>query len=136
MAFHLCALFCFILAITFMKAQNLDQLRDSVTHEEQRAYIKISVLLDTSPRVCAAQLQTALPNSHLTERSVYNWYKDFKDGKKTDTSDQPRSGRPRTTTDEDNKEKIRQLILDSEGMRTEDLVYETQLSKTSVEGLE
>jgi len=34
-----------------MKAQNLDQLRDSVTLEEQRAFIKINVLLDTSSRV-------------------------------------------------------------------------------------
>jgi hypothetical protein len=38
-----------------------DQLRDSVTHEEQRTFIKINVLLDTSPRVVAAQLETALP---------------------------------------------------------------------------
>jgi hypothetical protein len=34
-------------------------------------------------------------------------------------------------TDEEQKEKIRQLILDSEGMRTEDLEYETGMSHSS-----
>jgi len=35
-------------------------------------------------------------------------------------------------TDEEQKEKIRQLILDSEGMRTEDLEYETGMSHSSL----
>lgn len=35
-------------------------------------------------------------------------------------------------TTEDNKEMVRQLILESEGMRTEDLLYETGFSETSL----
>ena len=132
MELHLIAFFYLVLVTFHIKAQNLDQLRDSVTLEEQRAFIKINVLLDTPPRVVLAQLQTALPNTGLLQSSVYNWYGDFKDGKRTDITDQPRPGRTRTATDDENKEIIRQLILESEGMRTEDLVHETQFSKSSL----
>ena len=126
MAFRLIPLICAALAI------NLDQLRQSVTSEDQRAFIKINVLLDTVPRVVAAQLETALPDGHMKERTVYTWYGDFKQGKRTDVSDLPKPGRTREVTTEDNKEKVKQLILESEGMRTEDLLYETEFSESSL----
>jgi len=68
----------------------------------------------------------------MTERSVYNWYNDFKDGKRTDVGDLSRSGRPRTSTTQDNKELVKDLILESDGMRTQDLLYETQIPETSL----
>jgi transposase len=89
-------------------------------------------LLETPPRVVAAQLQTAVPATYLNEKSVYNWYNDFKDGKRTDITDLPRSGRPRETTTEENKEMVRQLILESDGMRTEDLLHETGIPNSSL----
>ena len=46
MALHLIAFIYLVLVTFYMKAQNLDQLRDSVTLEEQRTFIKINVLLD------------------------------------------------------------------------------------------
>ena len=123
-----------LLAITLknVSAPNFDKLRDSVTTEEQRAFIKVNVLLETPPRVVAAQLQTAVPATYLNEKSVYNWYNDFKDGKRTDITDLPRSGRPRETTTEENKEMVRQLILESDGMRTEDLLHETGIPNSSL----
>jgi hypothetical protein len=117
------------LAILRTIGQNLDQLRASVTLEDQRSFIKISVLLDRPPRAVAQQLADAVPETHLRQSSVYNWYNDFKQGRRTDVSDLPKPGRQRTMTTDDNKEKVRQLILESEGMRTEDLIYETSLSK-------
>ena len=96
-----------ILALKNVNAPNFDQLRDSVTTGEQRAFIKLSVLLESAPSVVAAKLATIVPQSHLSESSVYNWYNDFKDGIRTDTADLPRSGRPRETTTEDNKETAR-----------------------------
>ena len=72
------------------------------------------------------------PETHLSERTVYKWFSDFKEGKRTDIEDEPRSGRTRTATDEDNKEMVKQLIMESEGMRTQDLLYETDLSESSL----
>ena len=111
---------------------NLDKLRDSVSRKEQRAFIKICVLLNISPRVAASQPATALPQTYLKEKSVYNWYNDFKGGNRKDISDLPRSGRPRETTTQDMKEQVKQLILESDGMRTDDLLYETGIPKTSL----
>jgi hypothetical protein len=52
-----------VLAHKSAEAPIFDQLRDSVTHEEQRTFIKINVLLDTSHRVVAAQLETGTANA-------------------------------------------------------------------------
>jgi hypothetical protein len=60
-----------VLALNFSKCQILDQLRDSLTHDEQRAFIKVNVLLDTSPLVVLAQLQTASPQGHLSRTQIY-----------------------------------------------------------------
>ena len=87
-----------VLAIKNVNAPNFDQLRGSVTTEEQRAFIKLSVLLESAPKLVAAQLATAVPQSHLSERVVHNWYNYYKDERRTDTRDLPRSGRPRETT--------------------------------------
>lgn len=135
MAFRLILIIYGILAIKIVQAQNLDQLRESITSEDQRSFIKVNVLLDTAPRVVAAQLETAIPEGHMKERTVYTWYRDFKDGRRFDVSDIPKPGRPREVTTEENKEMIKQLILESEGMRTEDLLYETGMSQSSLSRL-
>jgi hypothetical protein len=90
------------------------------------------VLLETPPHVVACQLATAVLETHLAERTVRLWYHDFKEGIRTDVSGLPRSGRPRETTNQDNIESVKQLILDSDGMRTEGLIYETRIPETSL----
>ena len=124
-----------VLALINADPSKIDQLRQSVTPEDQRSFIKVNVLLGTAPRVVAAQLETAAPDSHIGERQVYRWYNDFKEGTRTDVSDQPKPGRPRTVTNEENKEMIRQLILESDGMKTEDLIYETGMSHSTLHRL-
>ena len=86
--------------------------------------------MNTPPRVVASQLATALPQT-FNEKSVYNWY-DFKGGNRIDICDLPRSGKPRETMTQDMKEQVKQLILESDGMRTNDLLYETGIPKTSL----
>ena len=126
-------LFLVLLAHINISGQNFDELRSSVTSIDQRGFIKISVLLESAPRVVAAQLATAVPDGHLVERQVYNWYNDFKDGKRTDIEEMPRSGRPRETTDEANKEWVKELILESDGMRFSDFMYQTGIPRTSLQ---
>lgn len=131
-ALQLIVLIIAVLALKSVESQIFDQLRESVTAKDQRSFIKLNVLLGTAPRVVAAQLATAAPQCHLSERQVYTWYNDFKDGKRTDIENLPGPGRPRDVVTEENKEMVRQLILESEGMSTEDLLYETQMSHTSL----
>ena len=129
---HLIYLIILGVALKNVTGQNLDKLRESISYEDQRTFIKVSVLLDTPPTVVAAQLATIVPQTYLSQATVYRWYNDFKHGRRIDISDQPRSGRPRETTTEENKEMIRQLILESDGMRTEDLIHETGLSQIAL----
>ena len=129
---HLILLILVVLALKTVEDPILDKLKESVTSEDQRSFIKINVLLNTSPRVVSAQIQTAVPQGHLGERQVYNWYNDFKQGKRTDVANLPLPGRPREVTTEENKEMVRQLILESEGMRTDDLLWETGFKETSL----
>jgi len=121
-----------LLALKIKSDPTFDELRDSVTIEQQRSFIKINVLLNTPQSVVLAQLRTALPDSHLSKTRVHFWYREFKDGKRTDVDDIPKPGRPREVTNEENKEAVKELIMESEGMRTQDLLYETQLSESSL----
>jgi hypothetical protein len=118
---HLIVSILFVLALKSVSTPILDKLRQSVTLEDQRSFIKVNLLLES-----------AVPDGHLSERQVYQWYGDFKQGIRTDVSDLPRPGRLREATTEENKEMIRQLILESDVMCTEDLLYETKLSHTSL----
>jgi hypothetical protein len=128
------AVYVILLALTLknVEAPNFDQLRESVTPEDHKSFIKINVLLETHPRVVPCQLATAVPETHLAERTVRLWYHDFKEGIRTDVSDLPFSERLRETTSQENMENVKQLILDSDGMRTEDLIYETEIPETSL----
>lgn len=90
------------------------------------------MLLETPPRVVACQLATVVSETCLADRTVRQWYHDFKEGKRTDASDLPRSGRPQETTTQENMEEVKQLILDNDGMRTEDLIHETGIPETSL----
>ena len=57
-----------VLTLINANPSKIDQLRQSVTPEDQRSFIKVNVLLGTAPRVVAAQLETAAPDSHIGER--------------------------------------------------------------------
>ena len=80
----------------------------------------------------ANDLALILPDTHMSQARVYVWYNDFRDGRRTDIEDLPKTGRPRETTHEANKEWVKNLILESEGMRTSDLLYETDIPETSL----
>ena len=123
---------CTILAIKFVKPQNFDELQRSVTNSEQRTYIKLCVAMERQASVVVKDLTLALPRSHMSRTQIYNWYMDFKDGSRTDIEDRPRAGRPRETTDDENKELVKELIIESEGMTTQYLMYETDIPETSL----
>ena len=63
-------------ATILVEAPKIDELRASVTSEEQKAYIKVNVILETSPEVVSCNLTIALPETHLSEATVYRWYGD------------------------------------------------------------
>jgi transposase len=125
----------FFIYIKNVKAQNFYKLRGSVTNKEQRALIKLNVLLERTPMAVANDLALILPDTHMSKTQVYTWYDDFKQEKRIELEDLPRPGRPRETTDEAHKKWVKELILESEGMTTQDLIYETDIPETSLRRL-
>jgi len=113
----------FLFTLKNVKAQNFDKLRGSVTNKELRTFIKLNVLLERTPMAVANDLALILPDTHMSKTQVYTWY------------DLPRPGRPRETTDEAHKEWVKELILESEVMTTQDLIYETDIPETSLRRL-
>jgi hypothetical protein len=121
-----------LVALKIVEGPNFGQLRNSVTKQEQRAFIKLNVLLETPTMEVVNKLAQILPDSHMAQASVYRWYNDFKDGIRTDIEDLPGPGRRRESTDQAHKEWVKELILESEGMKFSDLQYETNIPETSL----
>jgi len=65
---------------------------------------------------------------------VYKWYKDFSDGRET-VEDEPRSGRPSTSTNEEYNTKINDLILSNHRLNIRDIVDITGILFGSIQSI-
>ena len=81
-------------------------------NSEQRVCLKFCVLNEISCAESLRMLQKAYGESVLSKTQVYEWYKAFKDGRET-VEDAPRSGRPSTSTNDDNVEKVKEIVLEN-----------------------
>ena len=48
--------------------------------------------------------------SAISKKRVYEWYKRFQDGRE-DVEDDERAGRPRTSTTDENAEKVKEMVI-------------------------
>ena len=55
-------------------------------------------------------LQKAFDDETMSPKNVYKWYRDFKEGREH-VDDLQRSGRPQTSIDDQNINKIKELVL-------------------------
>lgn len=77
---------------------------------EQRSAIKFCLRNEFSAAETLRMLQKAFGDSTMSQKNVYKWYKDFKEGRKR-VDDLERSGRPSTSTDEQHVNEIKELVL-------------------------
>lgn len=111
---------------------NEDELRASVSVEEQRAYIKISVLLGKTAIQIHGELVTALGQRSYSLRRVRELAKEFQSLSRLSCEDMPRSGRPHTSDTEINRERLSGLMSQNRAWRIDDLVEELDISHGSV----
>ena len=77
---------------------------------EQRSAIKFCLRNEISVSETFRMLQKAFGDLTMSQKNVYKWYKDFKEGRER-VDDLERPGRPSTSIDEQHVNQIKELVL-------------------------
>ena len=99
---------------------------------EQRSAIKFCLRNEISAAETFRMLQRAFGESTMSQKNVYKWYKDFKEGRER-TDDLERPGRLSTSIDEQHVKKIKELVLENRRLTIRDLVDMVGISFGSVQ---
>lgn len=95
---------------------------------EQRICIKFCLKNEISCADALKMLKKCFGDETLSERNVYKWYKLFKEGREA-VEDEPRSGRPSTSTTDEKINKIKELVLANRRLSQRALVAMVGISK-------
>jgi hypothetical protein len=87
----------------FVKFSDEDELHASVSVQEQRAFIKISVLLNRAANEIHDDLHRALGNRAYSLRNVERLTNQYRSRERTTCEDLPRSGHPLTADTPENR---------------------------------
>lgn len=77
---------------------------------EQRVCVKFCVKNGIKCSKTLEMLKVAYGDSALSQKNVYKWYKLFQEGRE-DVNDEPRSGRPSTSTTDENVGEVKKMVL-------------------------
>lgn len=88
---------------------------------EIRAVIKYQFLKGLKPQDIIDDFQKTLGASSPSDRTVYNWYNEFKRGR-TSTNDEHRSGRPKEVTTPEMIEKVHDIVLNDRKVKVREIV--------------
>ena len=75
-------------------------------------------------------LQKAFGDLTMSQKNVYKWYKDFKEGRER-VDDLKRPGRPSTSTEEQNVNQIKESVHKNRRLTIKDLSDTTSISRGS-----
>ncbi|XP_065650406.1 protein GVQW3-like [Hydra vulgaris] len=101
---------------------------------EQRSAIQFCLRNDISAAETYRMLQKAFGEETMSQKNVYKWYKDFKEGRER-VDDLERFGRPSTSIDDRHMNKIKELVLANRRLTIRDLVDMVGISFGSVQAI-
>ena len=100
----------------------------SVFHE-QRICVKFCVKIGKYVTETFEMLKIAFGEEAMCRTHTYEWWKRFKGGR-TSFDDDPHSGRPSTSKNDDNVAKVREVIRSNRLLTVRDVAEEVIISKT------
>lgn len=133
--------FCFALLLIFLSFINcpkIDELRATITEEDQRAFIKCHVLLGDSASVVYRLIQKFARSKALSRSTVYLIYQQFSGGDRTESGSTARRGgpgKPRTQATRINKQRLRELLLKDDELTIDEMATTLDLSHTTIQRL-
>ena len=98
---------------------------------EQRICIKFCLRNKYSAAETLGMLQKAFGDKIMSQKNIYKWFKDFKEGRES-VEDEQRPRRPSTSTDEQHVNQIKDLVLENRRLTIRDLADTVGISKGSV----
>ena len=98
--------------------------------EEQRVCVKFCFNLDKTFKETFRMLQQAYGDDCLSRTQCYDWYRRFESGR-TSIEDYPKSGRPVTSTNDDQIENVRAVIRGNRRLTVREVSEEVGISKSS-----
>lgn len=101
------------------------------TTEEQRAYVKIETARGTNARGIHSALQEACGEDALSYRTVADWAKRFREGR-TAITDDPRSGRPISSSDEIHVRQVDDLLQEDRRYTCAEIAETLGISQSTV----
>ena len=98
---------------------------------EQRINIKFCVRLGKTATETLKMLRDVYGDSSISRTRVFKWHKPFMEGRE-DVEDDPKSGRPCTSTTDTNIEKVRQMVRSDRRLTIRVIANEVGMDKETV----
>lgn len=101
---------------------------------KQRICIKFCVSNGISCTDSLKMLEHCFGNMVLSKTRVYEWYNAFKEGR-DNVNDKSRSGRPSTSSTEENIKKVQEIVLDNRHSSLREIAHHLNISHESVRSI-
>jgi len=102
----------------------------TVTNDDQRAYIKIETLRGKTPTEIHSSLIEVCAVETVDRSTISRWAQRFREGRLSIEND-PKSGRPRTSADDQSVERVFQILEEDRRMTREEISHCAGISRAS-----
>jgi histone-lysine N-methyltransferase SETMAR len=102
----------------------------TVTNDDQRAYIKIETLRGKTPTEIHSSLMEVCGVETVDRSTISRWAQRFREGS-LNIENGPKSGRPRTSTDDQSVERVLQILEEDRRMTSEETAHSAGISRAS-----